>query len=105
MQAEVCRTIGGPVLSIPVATSLRRSENDASSAKLRRTRTGRALCLLGAGVAALALVGWLTHVRVLFTLLPGQLPMLPNTAIGLLLIGIIGVVHTEDNGLTRWFSM
>src|SRR5215471_5643406 len=57
------------------------------------TKLGRALCLGGAMLGAAGLMGWLTGARVLITVLPGQPPMMPNTAVALLLLGTAGALR------------
>ena len=51
-------------------------------------RVGRWCCLAGAAFGALGLVGWLTGISALAGFLPGQPPMMPNTAVALLLTGV-----------------
>ncbi len=59
---------------------------------LRTTNLGRALCLGGASLGAIGLIGWLTNVQALVTIVPGQPPMMPNTALALLLQGSAAVL-------------
>ncbi len=59
---------------------------------LRTTNLGRALCLGGASLGAIGLIGWLTSVHALVTIVPGQPPMMPNTALALLLQGLAAVL-------------
>jgi PAS domain S-box-containing protein len=60
---------------------------------LRTTNLGRALCLGGASLGAIGLIGWLTGADALVTIVPGQPPMMPNTALALLLLGIAGALR------------
>ena len=57
------------------------------------SQTGRWLCLAGATLGALGLIGHIVGLDVLTTLLPGQPAMMPNTALGLLLIGCAGALR------------
>jgi PAS domain S-box-containing protein len=57
------------------------------------TRSGQALCFGGAALGAFGLVGWLTGIEALFTIVPGQPRMMPNTALALLLLGLAGTLH------------
>lgn len=52
----------------------------------------RWLCLGGAAFGVLGLLGWLTRSAPLYTLVPGQPAMMPNTAVALALLGLVGVV-------------
>lgn len=62
-------------------------------------RAGRWLCLGGAALGALGLLGGVTGTGLLTTLIAGQPPMMPNTALALLLIGTAGALrHREDAG-------
>ena len=69
---------------------------------LRITNLGRGLCLGGASLGVLALIGWLTGVEVLYSAIPGGPPMMPNTAISTLLLGIAGALrHPRTPGPVR----
>jgi PAS domain S-box-containing protein len=59
---------------------------------LSTTSLGRRLCMGGAGLGVIGLIGWLTGLDVLVTIIPGQPPMMPNTAVALLLLGIAGAL-------------
>ena len=48
--------------------------------------TGRALCLTGAMVGAVGLIGWLVDWPFLTTLIPNEPAMKANTAVGLFLV-------------------
>lgn len=68
------------------------------------TKFGLALCLGGASIGAIGLVGWLMGIAPLATLVPGRPPVLPNTAFALLLLGIAGVLlHPRESGRLRQF--
>ena len=63
---------------------------------------GRWLCLVGATLGALGLVGWTTGATFLTTIVPGQPPMMPNTSVALVLIGVAGALRSqEDAGRVR----
>lgn len=59
----------------------------------RVTAVGQGLCLAGATLGAAGLLGAITGTSWLTTLVPGQPSMVPNTALGLLLIGVAGAVR------------
>ena len=73
---------------------------------LRTTNLGRAFCLGGASLGAIGLIGWLINVRVLVTILPGEPPMMPNTALALLLLGIAAAFSDSEHSQrpTRFMS-
>src|SRR5262245_34502185 len=56
----------------------------------RITRVGFFLCLGGAALGVLGLVGWMTGTGLLTTVVPGWPPMMPNTAVALFLVGVGG---------------
>ncbi len=58
---------------------------------------GFTLCLIGAGLGAVGLAGWITGISSLTTLVPGQSQMKPNTAVSLLLIGLAGAVRWNES--------
>lgn len=62
-------------------------------ASRRSAAAGRRLCLAGAALGALGLLGWITGATRLTAVLPGQPPMMPNTALALLLIGAAGALR------------
>ena len=65
-------------------------------------RLGRLLCLGGAALGALGLIGWFTGASALTTIVPGQPPMMANTAVGLLAIGLAGALRQpKDAGRVR----
>ncbi len=68
----------------------------------RIARIGQRLCLGGAALGALGLLGRVTDTAFLVTVVPGQPPMMPNTALGLLLIGSAGALRRpRDPGRAR----
>ena len=69
---------------------------------IRASRLGRALCIGGAALGALGLLGWIAGRESLTVLLPGQQPsMKPNTALALLLIGGAGALR-HPAGAAGW---
>jgi len=73
----------------------------------RTTDLGHSLCFGGAGLGAIGLIGWVTGTVALITIVPGQPPMMPNTALGLLLLGGAGAMRgsTSLGAVTRLLSM
>jgi PAS domain S-box-containing protein len=71
---------------------------------LRTTNLGRGLCLGGAGLGAISFIRWLTGANPLATIVPGQPPMMPNTALALLLLGVAGALLYTRRA-TRWSSV
>jgi PAS domain S-box-containing protein len=59
---------------------------------------GRALCLGGAALGALGLAGWISGPTLLTTLGTGRPPMMPNTALALILAGGAGAIRHRDAG-------
>ncbi|HEX4996853.1 MAG TPA: hypothetical protein VFY29_01420, partial [Terriglobia bacterium] len=62
---------------------------------------GRNLCLGCALLGVLGLVGWLAELTVFVRLLPGGPPMMPNTALALLLAGVAGGLRRHDDAKER----
>src|SRR5262245_24036966 len=63
---------------------------------------GRSLCIAGAAVGGLGLLGWVTGATSLTTVVPGQPTMMPNTAVALVLAGTAGALrHREQPGPWR----
>jgi PAS domain S-box-containing protein len=69
------------------------SLSNPPAADWRMTLRADALCLGGAALGAIGLTGWLTGVEAMVTLVPGQPPMMPNTAFALLLLGTVGAMR------------
>ena len=65
---------------------------------------GRALCLGGALLGAVGLLGWLAGVDVLVTLVPGLAPIMPNAAMALMLLGVAAALRRAKHPgrSTRW---
>ena len=66
-----------------------------STPDARAVTLGRWLCLAGAALGGLALVGWIAGVTLLTSIVPGLPPMQPNTSVGLLLVGTAGVLRVR----------
>jgi hypothetical protein len=73
----------------------------------RITWLGRALCLIGAILGGLGIVAWLLGMKRVLTVFPGLPPMMPNSAIALLLLGIAAalVVTPQSGHKPRLFAM
>lgn len=76
-------------------------DRDASfgAASGRLASLGQKLCLAAAALGVIGLVGWFFGVAWFTVIVPGQPPMMPNTALGLLLVGIGGALRRV--GATR----
>jgi PAS domain S-box-containing protein len=73
-------------------------END----RPRIQRVGGWLCLAGAALGAIGLMGWVAGASALTSFVPGQPPMMPNTALALVLIGGAGALRIpRQPGRTR----
>lgn len=69
---------------------------------MKPAQLGRMCCVGAAALGVLGLIGWVTGAHSLTTIVPGQPPMMPNTAIGLLLLGAAGVLrHRRCPGRPR----
>jgi PAS domain S-box-containing protein len=68
---------------------------------------GQWLCIAGAAIGAVGLIGWGLGAPSLTTIVPGQPAMMPNTALGCLLIGIGGALrrHEDAGWSTRVLSL
>ena len=62
----------------------------------RAASLGRVLCLIGAALGAVGLLGWITGLSFLTTLVPGQPQMKANTALSLLLLGVAGALRHDE---------
>jgi PAS domain S-box-containing protein len=61
-----------------------------------------AVAAVGVAVGVAALLGWALDVAALKSVLPGLTPMMPNTAVGFVLIGVgLGVASSTDPPLRR----
>jgi PAS domain S-box-containing protein len=58
---------------------------------------GTWLCLGGAAIGLFGLIGWLSGTAWLTTIFPGLPPVMPNTALALLLIGGAGAARQHDH--------
>ena len=80
---------------------------DNPPSDLRATRLGRALCLVGASLGALGILAWLLGMERVLTVFSGLPPMMPNSAAGLLLLGIAGamILAERPGRIPRWLAM
>src|SRR4029079_15058724 len=60
-------------------------------------RAGRWCCIAGAGIGALGVLAWLSGIGARTAVIPGQPPMMPNTALGLLLLGVGAALRAPAN--------
>jgi PAS domain S-box-containing protein len=74
---------------------------------LRMTKLGQVLCFVGAGLGALGILAWLLRMDRVLTVIPGLPPMMPNSAVGLLLLGIAGmlVLQVQSGRMQRLLPM
>jgi len=77
----------------------------SSASGLRLVRASTWLCLGGATLGGLGLFGWVSGVRALTTIVPGLPPMMPKTALALLLIGGAGATHQRDEHRPWWNTL
>src|SRR6185295_13148713 len=101
IQQEGSRAARAPPLGIPIflfeVSALEMAD------PIRASRLGRALCIGGAALGALGLLGWIAGRESLTAILPGQQPsMKPNTALALLLIGGAGALR-HPAGAAGWW--
>ena len=91
---------GGPIGSGTTVPKIR-----VDSARI--ASIGRWLCLGGAALGTLGLLGRITGMSFLISVVPGQPPMMPNTALGLLLIGAAGALRRlqDPAGAERALSL
>ena len=59
--------------------------------------TGLWLCIAGATLGAIGLLGHILGLNVLTTIVPGQPAMMPNTALGLVLVGSAGALRQSPS--------
>ncbi|MGZ6987361.1 MAG: hypothetical protein ACXVH0_00200, partial [Thermoanaerobaculia bacterium] len=64
-------------------------------------RVSRLCAAAAIAIGVIALAGWLFGVRVLMQFLPGQVAMVPNTALGLLLAGLALWLRASRAGRSR----
>ena len=67
----------------------------------RAMRFGRMFCLVGAALGALGLLGHASGAKFLTTIVPGEPPMVPLSAVGLLLVGLAGALLAEQYAPVR----
>jgi hypothetical protein len=66
---------------------------EVASSTLPFVRAGRVLCLAGAALGALGLLGWLIEAPSLVSLVPRQPTLKPITAVALMLLGAAGALR------------
>ena len=89
-----------PPVEPPVAgdwTSVRRNLEIPAAYGPIDDSAGRRCCVAGAGIGALGVLAWLSGFGGLTAIIPGQPPMMPNTALGLLLLGVGGALRAPEN--------
>ena len=74
--------------------------------RLNTISLGRALCLCGASLGAVAFVRWLAGMESFVTVLPGQSAMTPGTAVALFLLGIAAALRLsrQSGDMRLWIS-
>ena len=76
---------------------MRPDERAASGWSARRVaRVGGWLCLAGAALGALGVFGWISGWTQLAALFPNQPPMMPNTSVALMLLGLSGALLCRE---------
>ncbi|MGH7677245.1 MAG: sensor histidine kinase [Gemmatimonadaceae bacterium] len=60
------------------------------------------LCIAGAVLGLLGILGWLTHLESWYTIVPGQPPMMPNSAFALTLVGLAGALLHRGKPPQPW---
>lgn len=75
-----------------------RPDERASGATSARhvARAGGWLCLAGAALGTLGVLGWITGRTYLPALFPDEPPMMPNTSVALILLGLSGALLCEE---------
>lgn len=71
---------------------------DGASLGRRAAGLGRVLCLAGAALGGLGLLGWFTGSWFLTALVPGEAQMKANTAVALILLGLAGAARRRLDG-------
>lgn len=94
------------MLAVRRSSRLERSAGDEGGLS-RIAALGRRLCLGGAAIGALGVLGSVTGTRWLTTLAPGQPTMVPNSSVALLLIGVAGALRApkDARGWRRALSL
>jgi PAS domain S-box-containing protein len=80
-------------------------ETTRSASRVRIVRASVWLCLGGAALGALGLLGWASGVTALTTIVPGLPPMMPRTALALVLIGGSGAAYRRDDRRPWWNTL
>jgi PAS domain S-box-containing protein len=80
----------------PVKATSAPAGERAAHYRSRCARSGRWFCLAGVAVGALGLIGGIAGVDRLTSVIPGEPAMMPNTALGLILIGAAGALRARE---------
>lgn len=67
----------------------------------RFPRTDRALCIAGAALGVVGLLGWLSRQDLFKVVIPGRPPMMPTTCALLVLLGVGGALRSRE-AAPRW---
>ena len=73
-----------------------RGADEAALLGRRAANLGRTLCLIGAAIGALGLLGWFAGISFLTRLVPSQPQMMVNTGLSLLLLGVAGALRHRE---------
>lgn len=91
---------------LPVFSPPGDRRDPSSGGAARVAAAGQRLCLGGATLGVVGLVGWIAGVPWLTMIVPGQPGMMPNTALALLLIGAAGALRRRRlTGVRRALSL
>jgi len=81
------------------------NETAQSASDSRIVRASAWLCLGGATLGAVGLFGWVSGLSGLTTIVAGLPPMMPKTALALLLMGGAGAAHQRGDGRPLWRAL
>src|SRR5262245_7720411 len=68
-----------------------------------QTRAAIWLALGGAAIGVVGLIGWMSGTSWLVTIVRGLPPIMPNTALALVLMGGATAIRLDDDGRSIWF--
>ena len=74
----------------------------AARYRTRCARRGQWFCLAGVVVGGIGLIGGILDADLLTSVVPDEPAMMPNTAFGVMLIGIAGALRAHDGPRRRW---